>query len=301
MPDYRDLLRAAREGTTPDPATLARLEAVARGERRRPPPHRRPAVWAGAAAAGLAAAALWLALLPAPRVDRPLTHAGAVALGARVNVVADGEGRVTGDGQDMTLAWESGTLSVEVEPNQGVKLAVTSPEATVRVVGTGFTVTRDALGTAVAVRHGKVAVTCARGDEHLLTADQSATCAPAHAAAALARVLALRATATPAALLQEIDAALALPDARGPAAAELHVLRAGALLDTGDAPGALAEAEAALAAPDVTRADELHRLAARLRLRAGDCAGALPHLRALEAAGTLGDDAPALAGCAPTP
>ncbi len=122
-------------------------------------------------------------------------------------------------------------------------------------------------------------------------------CRPTHAAGALGRVLALQPSASPAALLVEVDDALALPDASGPVAAELRALRVSALLAGGREADALAEAKLALTQPAVTRADELHRLAARLAAGRGDCAAALPHLLVLEAEGTLGEDAPALALC----
>ena len=295
MADYRKLLRTAREGTEPSPASIEALQA------RLSKPSRRAAAWpkvAGGAALLLAAVVL-LSVWPAPRVDRSLDHVGNVALGSRVQVVAEGEGHADGNAENMELTWFSGTLGVEVEPNRGVRLSVHTPEGNVRVVGTGFDVTRNALGTAVSVRHGKVAVDCARGGAHTLEAGQSAMCLPTTAAGSLARALAQRESASPDDVEAELNEALLLPDATGPVAAELHALRAGSLLAAGDDDAALVEAEATLAMPEVTRADELHRLAARLRVRRGDCAGALPHLRALEAAGTLGEDAPALADCAP--
>jgi hypothetical protein len=296
MADYRKLLRSARERTEPSEDTIRALEAVVREPPR--PVDLRPRVATALVALAAAAAAAVLVSWPAERVDRTLHHDGEVALGSLVRIDAGGEGHVEGDVRVMDVAWFAGTLGVEVEPDQGVRLSVQTPEGTVRVVGTGFDVTRDALGTSVVVHHGKVAVSCKVGGAHTLEAGQSTMCFPTTAAGALARVLALRSTAEPDALLRELDHALVLPDATGPIAAELRAFRAGARLSGGDEAGALQEAEATLALPDVTRAEELHRLAARLRVRAGDCPGALPHLRALEAAGTLGEDAPALADCA---
>lgn len=288
MRDYREAMRAARAETEGDAAQFARVSAAAR--RRRVP----VAVYAGAAIA-LAAAALF-ALRPV-RVDRSLDDAGAVALGGDVHVEAQGAGAVTGDTKAMVVRWTDGRLDVEVEPDQGVALRVETPDGAVTVVGTGFAVTRDALGTSVSVRHGKVAVHCARGTDTTLEAGGETVCAPATAAGTLGRVVALRGTLAPESLVQEVDAGLAMPDAVGATAAELRVLRATALLDAGRDDDAYAEVERALALPDVTRAVELHRLAARLRLRVDDCAGALPHLRALAAADALGEDAPALVRC----
>lgn len=293
MRDYRETLRKARAEMDVDDDTLDRVHARMNGDR-----PRRPVVAVAGVAAGLAlaAAVLWALATPS-RVDRSLDGAGAVALGDRVEVQASGKGSVSGDARDMRLRWNDGELSVEVEPQKGVALAVQTEEAEVRVVGTGFTVVRDALGTHVEVRHGRVAVTCVRGDALELGTGESHTCLPTTAAGSLGRALARRDTADATRQLAELDAALALPDAVGPVRAELRVLRAGALLAAGRRDEALVEAEATLAADAATRPVELHRLAARLRMEHDDCAGALPHLEALAAAGALGDDAAALDHC----
>jgi hypothetical protein len=91
------------------------------------------------------------------------------------------------------LEWEQGTLKVEVEPERGIDLAVHTREAEVRVVGTRFSVTRDALGTGVVVTHGHVAVLCADGEKALLGAGEARVCPPTHAAGLLGRANALAA------------------------------------------------------------------------------------------------------------
>jgi len=293
MRDYRETLRKARAEMDVDEDTLDRVHVRMNGVR-----PRRPFVAAAGVATGLAFAAVLLwALAPPPRVDRSLDGAGTVALGDRVEVQAGGTGSVSGDARDMRLRWNDGELYVEVEPHQGVALAVQTEEAEVRVVGTGFTVVRDALGTRVDVRHGRVAVTCVRGAALELGTGEAHTCLPTTAAGSLGRALARRDTADATEQLTELDDALALPDAVGPVRAELRVLRAGALLAAGRRDEALAEAEGTLAEDAATRPVELHRLAARLRMEHDDCAGALPHLEALAAAGSLGDDAAALEHC----
>jgi hypothetical protein len=122
-------------------------------------------------------------------------------------------------------------------------------------------------------------------------------CLPTTPAGALRRILAVQAGVTPAVLLDEVDAALALPGAEGAVAGELHALRADTLLAAERPLEAAAAAETALAQPTVTRAEELHRLAAELRLGAGDCSGARPHVEALRALDRLGTLAEAWARC----
>lgn len=292
MRDYRDTIADYAEGTEPDATTLAavRRRVETRSGRRSP---LRPLAVALPLLAAAAAVAWWVR--PEPTLDTPL-DAGAVALGPLVQVTASGSGHATGTARALHLDWTRGTLQVEVEPGQGVQLTVTTEEAAVRVVGTGFQVVRDVLGTRVDVLHGRVAVHCAAGDDRELGAGDTLTCLPTTAARRLGRLRELQATLAPDALLREADAAAALPDAPGAVAGELAALRTDALLRLGRDAEALAAAEQALAT-GTTRADELHRVAARLRLRADDCAGALPHLRALEAAGTLGADADALTTC----
>jgi len=296
MRDYRDAMQSASRATEGDAASFARVEARARAEAAATARSRAKTLAVGVPLVALAAGVLW-ALQPPPRVDRAFTEPATLALGSFVQVQAAGAGEVTGVAKKMDVRWSEGRLGVEVEPQQGVEFVVRTEEATVRVVGTGFDVVRDALGTSVSVRHGRVAVDCAEGGSVVLGVGESRVCRPTHAAGALGRVLALQPSASPAALLVEVDDALALPDASGPVAAELRALRVSALLAGGREADALAEAKLALTLPDVTRADELHRLAARLAAGRGDCAAALPHLLVLEAEGTLGEDAPALALC----
>lgn len=255
MRDYRTLLDGSRRGTTPDAAQVAEVEALAAGKLARPS-RRLPVAAAGLAAAALAAAALFTLRGPV-RVDRPLDNAGSVALGAEVDVVASGHGGVVGTDHDMEVAWSFGTLAVEVEPQRGVTLSVQTDEGRTSVVGTGFSVTRDALGTTTSVAHGRVRVLCVRGGESFLGAGESRTCPPVTATGALGRVLALDGVAAPEAWMAEIVDARARPDATGAVAAELDALRVRALVQAGRLAEALPAAEAALADPGCTRREEL--------------------------------------------
>jgi hypothetical protein len=294
MPDYDALIAEAREATRPDAETLARVAADVRRREARPS---RPAWVAPAAGVLAAAAALAFALRPPPDVSGTLGEVPAAALGEHVLVSAEGEGMVAGNGEAMVMTWQRGRLSVEVEPDQGVDLEVKTEEGSVFVVGTGFDVERGPIGTTVNVRHGRVRVECVRSGVSMLGAGESRVCLPTTPAGALRRILAVQAGVTPAVLLDEVDAALALPGAEGAVAGELHALRVDTLLAAERPLEAAAAAETALAQPTVTRAEELHRLAAELRLGAGDCSGARPHVEALRALDRLGTLAEAWARC----
>lgn len=288
MSDYRETMRHYRAGTEADAEMQRRIR-----EKIQRPPHRG---WAPFVVAMAMAAGLLMAFWPPPSVEGPLDMAS-MKLGKHVTVNVAGVGEVHGHTQQMEIAWKQGDLSVEVEPDQGVQLMIETDEAIVRVIGTGFDVHRNALGTSVDVRHGKVSVDCKIGQDFLLTATQSATCLPVSAAGALGRARQLEGTVDAATLLPELEAALLRPDATGVVASELAAMRTTALLSLGRVDEALRVAEAALTVEGGSRAVELHRVAARLRLRHQDCVGALPHLLALQAANALSEDAAWLAFC----
>ena len=109
-----------------------------------------------------------------------------------VALAFQGAGELDGTRQSPRIAWESGTVHVDVTPDQGIQLVVATAEAEVQVVGTAFDVTRDALGTRVEVDHGMVRVTCHDGVATMLSALEQATCLPATAHGMLARVRALQ-------------------------------------------------------------------------------------------------------------
>lgn len=296
MADYHGFLRDYRERTAADAARLASIRAGIG----RPPPHGRPLRVAAVVLTVTtlaAAAALVLRTSPTP-TGIPLATAGAVALSEHVQADIDGEGAARVDGEVVTLVWRRGTVALEVEPNQGVDLTVVTDEATVHVVGTAFTVTRDALGTTVAVSRGKVETDCAFGGPAALGAGETRTCLPRTSAGALGRVRALQdGGAAPAVVVAEVEDALTRPDAKGAVANELGALRVGALLSLDRPADALAAAEATLDGTPGARDPELHRVAARLHVTRGDCAAALPHLHALAAAAALGPDAALLTRC----
>lgn len=185
------------------------------------------------------------------RTERALTPA--VALAFR------GSGSATGPFASPRLHWDVGTLDVEVDPAAGIDLVVDTSEGTIRVVGTGFTVNRDALGTTVDVLHGAVAVSCGDGWTGTLHTAESHVCLPLTAPGWLMRVQTLRdGGARPDAVLDAVARGLALAPSSDPVAAELIEVRVELLLATGKT----AEArQAARAYPaDGPRAADLARL-----------------------------------------
>lgn len=294
MADYRTLLREYRAARALGPDAERRLR-----ERLRVPAKRRARPILVVPVVIAAAAALAFALRAPSPADVPLTT-GDVPLTRDVHLSAAGEGLARHADDRIEIAWSHGALSVEVEPDRGVKLAVVTDEAEVSVVGTGFTVTRDALGTTVTVAHGRVDVDCALGASVLLGAGESRTCHPRTAAGALGRVRALEARGVAgAAVLEEIDAALGRPDATGAVAHELAAMRVRALLALGRDADALAATEQALRAWPGARDLELRRVAARLHVARGDCPAARPHLDLLAGAGALGEDSALVPLCHP--
>ncbi len=296
MPEYRDLMAAFREQSRLSSEAAQRLRDGL-DQPAPAPAWRRPALVALAASA-LGAIALWglLDQPPAP-IGGPLNSG---PLTAEVQLQVSGVGSATGTAREVQLQWQAGTLNVELEPERGVSLVVQTEEATTRVVGTGFAVLRDALGTTVLVRHGAVEVQCVGGAARRLLANDQQNCPPRSAAGRLGRVRALQDSgAENTLLLDELEAALSLPDATGDVALELYSVQLDTLLRMDRRDDALALAET-LARHDGPRTLEAHRVAARLRLSlpsGPDCAGALPHLRALAAKDRLEADAPWLTTC----
>lgn len=255
---WLDATTASREGMT-------RVAAGVRG--RRPRPNlRRPAIVVGTVLALAAAAAF--ALRPgADTIERTLEASGDEPLSDEVRLVWAGQGHAAGTTRTPRLEWAQGHLDVDVTPGLGIDLRVTTDEAEVAVVGTRFTVDRDALGTRVSVEHGLVRVTCTSGAELTLPAGESGACKPIHAAPLLRRARALE-TTDPAAALADVDAALA--DAARPPLLddELLALRIGLLhrLERGDD-----VVRAALAYGRGPRVDEVARLALDWAVGADRC------------------------------
>lgn len=258
-----DPLALLRDATQATPTDVERLrDALPQDLALTEPPVQTRRWWpVGAAlAAGLLLAVGWWAqdrsppdappALPRP-VDVGLAH-GAISLGPGIQLSADGQGRVSGTDHDARIDWETGTLVVEVDPAAQVRVVVQTEEAQVQVLGTRFTVVRDATGTRVDLERGAVAVAC-HDAETQLTPGQSHTCPTMTAARWL---LHARQASAPDAILDATTQGLAA----APSAAvegELRVVRLQVLLDQGRHADALAEIQAYIALPVTPRRDEV--------------------------------------------
>jgi hypothetical protein len=151
--------------------------------------HWRPLPWAMGAAAVVAAVALVSLRSPAP-VSRDLASGDEpvnVDPAPGVHLRVQGRGAVSGHERDLRVAWQQGALDVDVEPGAGIAFQVETPEGTFRVVGTRFVVTRDLLGSSVAVARGQVGVACTGEGEDVVGAGATRTCLPTTPSGLLAR------------------------------------------------------------------------------------------------------------------
>ena len=246
----------------PDAAALARLRA------RRPRPARRWPVPAAAALAAAALAAVWLFTPTSPPAEPPPAPRVAVAWDGTpapqapvegITVEPAGRGSLVAEGGRVDVTWESGRLTLDVDPARELEVEVVTREAVVRVLGTAFAVERDALGTRVTVERGRVAVACAEG-EHELEAGGDLTCLPTTPSGLLGRALAL--DGDPEALLATVDLGLARVEAGSAVHGELLALRAEALASQGRTDDARAAAKTYLDAGHTARREDLAPLLA---------------------------------------
>lgn len=196
-----------------------------------------------------------------------------------------GAGAVEGTSDAPHIRWDTGTLNVDVASGRGVRLAVETREALVRVVGTGFTVGRDALGTRVDVRHGRVEVDCGEEITRVLDVGDSVICLPRSAAGLLGRARALQAEGAPAAaVLEAIERGLALADAPAAVRDELSASRIRVLFDLGRSAEVLDASRSYLAGATATRRADVETMAANAAMALGGCATAAPWLGGASAA-----------------
>lgn len=175
-----------------------------------------------------------------------------------VRLEYQGAGELGGTREAPRLAWRTGTVRAEVEPDRGIDLTVETPEATVRVIGTVFEVTRGALGTETRVERGIVRVDCSLGTKAILEPGEHTTCWPSTAAGLLGRARRLQeSSADPVLALQALDLALGRPDAEGPVLEEIGWVRVEILAESGRRRAALDEARRLLLAGGGHRHDEL--------------------------------------------
>ncbi len=282
----------------PEPAAAATervARRLARTQRAAPLPRTTPSPWlvAGlgcAIAAASAAVALRVGADPgtSPEGAGPLAS-DSVWAGRRltgVDLTYRGSGDVDGSDQAPRIDWQRGTLNVEVTPGLGLDVRVNTREAEVRVVGTGFTVTRDALGTRVEVRHGIVETSCVGESAVQLQQGDSVTCAPQSAAGLLGRAQALREARADAALVaQSLEAGLALTSLADPIGAELGAMQVQLYAEAGRNTEALESAHRLLSAGGSGREEELILLAGAVARASGGCAEAAPWLLDLDSRG----------------
>ncbi len=270
----------------PGPAQGATARVSARLERTLALPPRRsraPFVVGAATTFALAAAALLYVNMPSkpPPVHGPIASESAWGVGslASVDLTYRGVGEVSGTGRAPEIEWQSGTIHVEVQPNTGIDLRVRTREAQVRVVGTGFTVSRDALGTKVEVRHGKVETTCDGEAPALLGAGEVRVCLPQSAAGLLGRAHKLiDGNGSHAIIFETLDLGLSRAAAGEPARDELVALKVEVLHRDGQAAAALETAREVVTASEGLRRDEVLQIAANIASEQGGCAVAAPWL-----------------------
>ncbi len=248
---------------------------------------RRPLVYGGVVLAAAAAGLTVVAVMPDPGlapVQAELaagTQRAELQPSPEVALAYQGAGQLEGTRQAPRIAWESGTVHVDVQPEQGIDLVVETVEAQVQVVGTAFAVTRDLLGTTVEVDHGLVRVVCVDGDTVEIGAGDRHLCYPTTAHDMLVRANTLRERgAAPELLLNTAE--LALQRYSGTVVdEELVAVRIESLTRLERSVDAYSAAQAYLAADYTSRRDDVLRLTAKLAFDTGGCDEALPWFRQL--------------------
>ncbi len=154
--------------------------------------------WPWAASALLVAAAALL-IVAAPRgpavqpLDLALRGVETVEVHPvdAVDLSLVGTGHLGGTTASPRLTWTQGQLDVSVDPGAKLDLEVETPEAVVRVIGTVFSVLRDATGTQVTVTRGTVEVVCVGSAPTRITGGEQHACWPTGLAGLLQRLQAL--------------------------------------------------------------------------------------------------------------
>lgn len=224
----RDPTRIALLHQVPVPgeAALARLLAATRVERR----SRRALVAAVGTVSAIAAAVAVFALAGPAFLHQRLEAdvPTSLPLVGGVDLVYAGRGLARGTEDAPRIHWEAGRIELDIDPATHRDVTIETGEATVRVVGTSFTVVRDALGTTVDVERGRVDVACRDGSGATLGAADALSCWPIRPGALLGRAQALR--ADPIRSLAALDRALPRTSPGDPIRGEILALRAEDLL-----------------------------------------------------------------------
>jgi len=277
MADWKHAELLRDHAHQPSDAEIARVRrsAMERISRRRRPP-----VWTLAPVAIAAALTVaWLAWPEAPIEPQPLASAdrwSQTDAQPGVQLAFHGQGQVS---SPSVVSWEQGELQVEVEPDRGIEFHVETAEASIRVVGTVFSVERSNLGTSVSVERGKVEVTCQDEHTQAVTAGEAWLCLRSPAAA-LHWADSYQGADT-SAVLRVVERGLARSTPGEPVHDELEVLRIQTLAQHGRTAAALDAAEAHIERGAEHRAQEVRQIAARAALAERGCDAARPHLEVL--------------------
>lgn len=282
----------------PDPESLDRVWR--RYKESRSTADRRSFGWAtwGAGATlvcAVAAAALFV-ILPAADGQRHEVLASVDTMSTErwtdeVELSIEGRGEIAGTSKNAEIQWQSGTVTSSVRPKSGNQLKVVTEEAVVEVVGTVFSVTRDALGTSTRVDKGRVKVTCTGGwSGEIGPEDGTRVCLPVRSGALVGRFNKLKADGA------SLDAQLATLDAgltkAAPGSAHEDQLLLGRLEvhgERGDVDQMLRDADAYLSRARSKEVDARQYVSRALLAAGNDCRRALPYLAELEHTGTAVD------------
>lgn len=292
-------------------ATDADVARLRRAVPRSPAPVRSRWRVAAPAAVGMAAmAATSLMFVPPPTPEPPpaaplsVTFDGSVQgpvqAAPGVSLAISGKGKLSGTQQAPVLDWQRGRVDVEVTPGAGIDFRLKTQDGVVHVIGTAFSVERDALGTHVDVTRGKVEVGCAaEAVPKLLTADMTTTCWPTTAGGLLGRARALhKSGAPPDAVLNTVSVGLNTADPASAIGRELAVLEVQQLVSAARTEEAIPAALAYLDSGAALRRPEVARLGASIVTDASGCESARRFLTVVEESGTLPPDlAPLAARC----
>ena len=249
--------------------------------------------WAVGGATLVAAMAAFLLLTPEMARDVSLrSEDGSAQIWSdTVELSVQGHGMARGTSRDLVIDWEMGTLDVDVVPQTGTSVVVHTQEGTVRVLGTVFQVTRDALGATTSVRRGKVQVDCVDGWTGVVTADSGPhTCLPIGPGALLRRADALEEQGESSELvLATLNRGLSIADSDAAVYGELLVRRMQLHAAQGPVVAAFADADRYLALGQQARTADVLRLAGRLALSSDGCDRAQLYLSPLSVQGTAED------------
>ncbi len=284
-----------RELPSPDGYAELRVRSRVRATLHGPRPSRAPR-WMAAGGVALLLVGLGLLLREDPPVQARTVASGATEPLPGLQLAAAGVGRLGGTESAPRIDWTSGALRVEVEPSARLDVQVVTSEATVRVVGTVFSVKRDGLGTRVGVTRGRVDVACADGTGHELGEDGDALCLPVTASGLLARARALQGLGQHAGAVSAARAGASKAD-EGPIATELKLVEAQALAGAGRRDEASQAVEQLLMGGAAHRKADALRLAIRLAGSEAPCSAIEPRLQTLSELGATAAELGRLADC----